>query len=87
LFLPLGRGFHANALYSRLQQIDGDWHEFESKQLRRENERKEKEARRAQEGSQTKEREQERKRVNEEAAENQRDAKRRQTEVPTQAKH
>lgn len=27
--------------------MDGDWHEFESKALRRENERKEKEARRA----------------------------------------
>lgn len=31
----------------RLQQIDGDWHEFESKALRRENERKEREARKA----------------------------------------
>lgn len=34
----------------RLADIDGDWHEFESKALRRENERKEKEARRAKEG-------------------------------------
>ncbi len=33
----------------RLKDIDGEWHEFESKALRRENERKEKEARRAQE--------------------------------------
>jgi CTD kinase subunit alpha len=31
----------------RLQTIDGDWHELESKALRRENERKEKEAKRA----------------------------------------
>lgn len=31
----------------RLQQIEGDWHEFESKALRRENERKEREARKA----------------------------------------
>jgi CTD kinase subunit alpha len=31
----------------RLQNLDGDWHEFESKALKRENERKEKEARRA----------------------------------------
>ncbi|GJC93500.1 CTD kinase subunit alpha [Colletotrichum higginsianum] len=30
-----------------LAELDGDWHEFESKALRRENERKEKEARRA----------------------------------------
>ncbi|KUI62856.1 CTD kinase subunit alpha [Cytospora mali] len=34
-----------------LQQIDGDWHEFESKALRRENERKEREARKAAEKS------------------------------------
>ncbi|KAK0635263.1 kinase-like domain-containing protein [Bombardia bombarda] len=31
-----------------LKDLDGDWHEFESKALRRENEKKEKEARRAQ---------------------------------------
>lgn len=36
----------ANQLH-RLAELDGDWHEFESKALRRENERKEKEARRA----------------------------------------
>jgi CTD kinase subunit alpha len=29
-----------------LAQLDGDWHEFESKALRKENERKDKEARR-----------------------------------------
>ena len=31
----------------RLKDLQGDWHEFESKALRRENERKDKEARRA----------------------------------------
>jgi CTD kinase subunit alpha len=31
----------------RLQTLEGDWHEFESKALRKENERKDKEARRA----------------------------------------
>jgi len=30
-----------------LKDLQGDWHEFESKALRRENERKDKEARRA----------------------------------------
>lgn len=30
----------------RLAQLEGDWHEFESKALRKENERKDKEARR-----------------------------------------
>ena len=30
----------------RLSQLDGNWHEFESKALRKENERKEKELRR-----------------------------------------
>lgn len=30
----------------RLAKLDGDWHEFESKALRKENERKEKERRR-----------------------------------------
>ena len=32
-------------LFHRLQDIQGDWHEFESKALRKENERKDKEAR------------------------------------------
>ena len=31
----------------RLKDLQGDWHEFESKNLRRENERKDKEARQA----------------------------------------
>lgn len=39
--------FCINNLLCRLQQIEGDWHEFESKALRRENERKEREARKA----------------------------------------
>lgn len=34
-------------IHCRLATIEGDWHEFESKQLRRKNEAKEKEARRA----------------------------------------
>lgn len=33
--------------YCRLASIDGEWHEFESKALRKENERKAREARRA----------------------------------------
>jgi len=32
---------------SRLKDLEGDWHEFESKALRKENERKNQEARRA----------------------------------------
>jgi CTD kinase subunit alpha len=31
---------------NRLSKLEGDWHEFESKALRKENERKDKEARR-----------------------------------------
>ena len=31
----------------RLRDLEGDWHEFESKALRKENERRDKEARRA----------------------------------------
>lgn len=42
---------HADDLSNRLQEIEGDWHEFESKALRRENERKDKEARKAAEKS------------------------------------
>ena len=33
--------------YIRLRDLQGDWHEFESKALRKENERRDKEARRA----------------------------------------
>lgn len=32
---------------SRLRELEGDWHEFESKALRKENERKDKEAKKA----------------------------------------
>lgn len=32
---------------NRLSSIDGDWHEFESKALRKENERRDREARKA----------------------------------------
>lgn len=37
---------HANTP-RRLKDLEGDWHEFESKALRKENERKNQEARRA----------------------------------------
>ena len=33
--------------FYRLENLEGDWHEFESKALRKENERKNQEARRA----------------------------------------
>jgi CTD kinase subunit alpha len=32
-------------IFNRLEHLQGDWHEFESKALRKENERKDKEAR------------------------------------------
>jgi CTD kinase subunit alpha len=38
----------SDLIYLRLSNIGGDWHEFESKALRKENERKDREARRAQ---------------------------------------
>lgn len=34
-------------MHRRLKDLDGDWHEFESKALRKENERKAQDARRA----------------------------------------
>ena len=41
-------GDHANhSPPNRLKDLQGDWHEFESKALRKENERKNQEARRA----------------------------------------
>jgi CTD kinase subunit alpha len=55
----------------RLSKLDGDWHEFESKALRKENERKEKEARRLQKDKGDKDK----KRVSEDAVEG-RDSKR-----------
>lgn len=38
---------HLADRYFRLKDLEGDWHEFESKALRKENERKNQEARRA----------------------------------------
>jgi hypothetical protein len=38
---------YANVYLNRLKSIDGDWHEFESKALRKENERRDREARKA----------------------------------------
>lgn len=51
----------------RLKDVDGEWHEFESKALRRENEKKEKELRRAaqKEATASGTRERDRKRPNE----------------------
>lgn len=34
-------------IFDRLRDLEGDWHEFESKALRKENERKDKEAKKA----------------------------------------
>lgn len=46
VFQPLLSSLHHKLTYYRLAKLDGDWHEFESKALRKENERKDKEARR-----------------------------------------
>lgn len=43
-YLYLTLSIYANIL-DRLAAIEGEWHEFESKALRKENERKDKEAR------------------------------------------
>jgi CTD kinase subunit alpha len=65
-----------------LCNLDGDWHELESKALRKENERKDKEARRAQKEAAAKaEREKERKRGSEEEIV-ERETKRVQTGLP-----
>lgn len=37
---------NSSLMHNRLAKLEGDWHEFESKALRKENERKDKEARR-----------------------------------------
>jgi CTD kinase subunit alpha len=50
--------------YRRLQTLEGDWHEFESKALRKENEKRDKEARRATQ-KEAANREKERKRTSE----------------------
>jgi CTD kinase subunit alpha len=60
-----------------LQFLEGDWHEFESKALRKENERRDKEARRLQQKEAAAAREKEKKRAPEEEAA-QREAKRQQ---------
>ena len=39
--------YHLANTHCRLKDLEGDWHEFESKALRKENERKNQEARRA----------------------------------------
>ncbi|TPX08218.1 uncharacterized protein E0L32_001886 [Thyridium curvatum] len=67
---------------TELANIDGDWHEFESKALRRENERKEREARRAaakESGGGGKDREKKRAA---DSLENHRDTKRQHIDVP-----
>lgn len=70
-----------------LQHVDGDWHEFESKALRRENERKDREARKAAEkgsGSTSKDNKDSRKRPPE-ASDANRETKRQHVEKPAEA--
>ncbi|KAM5342472.1 hypothetical protein ACJ41O_013438 [Fusarium nematophilum] len=57
-----------------LSKIDGDWHEFESKALRKENERRDREARKAAKDNAARDKEKDKKRANE--SNDQRDAKR-----------
>ncbi|KFY27980.1 hypothetical protein V491_00683 [Pseudogymnoascus sp. VKM F-3775] len=64
-----------------LQTLEGDWHEFESKALRKENEKRDKEARRAVQ-KEAASREKERKRPPSDAETMERDAKRVQTMPP-----
>ena len=61
--------------FLRLETLDGDWHEFESKALRRENERREREAKRGLVKEAGAVRDKDRKRPIE-AAESQRESKR-----------
>lgn len=65
----------------RLQALEGDWHEFESKALRKENEKRDKEARRAVQ-KEAASREKERKRPPSDTEAMERDAKRVQTMPP-----
>ena len=60
---------------SRLKDLAGDWHEFESKALRKENERKSQEARRAARNEEH-EKEKAKRRASGTAAEREREAKR-----------
>lgn len=64
----------------RLGALEGDWHEFESKALRKENEKRDKEARRASQKEAY--REKERKRASENGEDGGREAKRVQTAPP-----
>ncbi|KFY46319.1 hypothetical protein V495_02544 [Pseudogymnoascus sp. VKM F-4514 (FW-929)] len=64
-----------------LQALEGDWHEFESKALRKENEKRDKEARRAVQ-KEAASREKERKRPPSDSEASERDAKRVQTMPP-----
>jgi CTD kinase subunit alpha len=66
--------------HPRLQTLEGDWHEFESKALRKENEKRDKEARRAVQKEAAREKERKRPPSDSEAME--RDAKRVQTMPP-----
>lgn len=68
-------------MYCRLQALEGDWHEFESKALRKENERKDKEARRALQKEAAVAKEKEKKRAPD-GSSAERDAKRQQTALP-----
>ena len=72
---PLLSNVPTNAT-NRLQNLDGDWHEFESKALRKENERKDKEARRQAQKDAAVKTEKEKKRGPEGEAAEDRDAKR-----------
>ena len=56
----------------RLRDLEGDWHEFESKALRKENERRDKEARRANNKELHRERDREREREREKEKEKRR---------------
>jgi CTD kinase subunit alpha len=67
---------------SRLRDLEGDWHEFESKALRKENERRDKEAKKEiQRKEQQKEKEREKRRTSMSISA-ERDAKRLQTARP-----
>ncbi|KAI9828420.1 MAG: kinase subunit of RNA polymerase II carboxy-terminal domain kinase I [Thelocarpon impressellum] len=59
-----------------LRDLEGDWHEFESKALRKENERRDKEARRATNKEHQKEREKEREREREREKEKEKEKRR-----------
>ncbi|KAH7374156.1 hypothetical protein BKA64DRAFT_586495 [Cadophora sp. MPI-SDFR-AT-0126] len=70
---------------TELALLEGDWHEFESKALRKENERKDKEARRSAQKEAAAKVEKEKKRGSENALPDEPDAKRVQTAPPGEA--